>query len=71
MLNKCPREFVGYEMSEVSNACALADKGFLPETGGSLDQSQWFLNCYRMMSNEMAMIEAADQEAAFAKAKAK
>jgi hypothetical protein len=57
------------KMGMAANACAMADKGFLPDAGGSLDQSEWFINCYRLMCNELTQIEIADAEAASAKAK--
>ena len=69
MLEECPRDFVGMKMGMAANACAMADKGFLPDAGGSLDQSEWFINCYRLMCNELTQIEIADAEAASAKAK--
>jgi hypothetical protein len=36
----------------------LAGKGHLPVTGGTLDQSAWFLAAWRQLENDQNEIEA-------------
>jgi hypothetical protein len=45
----------------------MAERGFLPDAGGALDQSQWFLNLFSRMQSEINQIQADEQEKAKSK----
>lgn len=53
---------IGDEMTTAANYCSLAEKGFLPENGGLLDQSAWFTDVMLLLQSEQAMIDAAQLE---------
>tara|TARA_R110002167_G_scaffold115982_2_gene290656 strand:+ start:3143 stop:3481 length:339 start_codon:yes stop_codon:yes gene_type:complete len=58
LVDCCPRETVGFEISEAINLAGFADKGLLPSAGGLLDQSAWWMSVYRHFTNEQSRIES-------------
>lgn len=55
-LTECGRKFVG-NLARAINLTSYAEKGILPETGGLLVQSNWFLELWTAVNNEQAAIE--------------
>lgn len=53
----CPKKMIGEEMTVAANYYNLAEKGFLPEEGGLLRQSQWFIDIMLMFQSEQARID--------------
>lgn len=58
---------IGAELNFAMNLVGLAERGFLPSAGGTLDQSQWFLNLFSRMQTEIATIQEEDAEKAKSK----
>lgn len=61
-IRECPRQFVGYKVTEAVNIAALCGKGTFPEAGGLLDQSAWFISLYQSLTAEQNKIEREQQE---------
>jgi len=57
VLDKCPREYIGYEFGKAVNFCSLAEKGFLPCSGGLLDQSAWWVDLFQKLTIETEAIQ--------------
>lgn len=68
IIDRCPRQIVGDRINNAVDYVAFAERGFLPVQGGSLDQSQWFMNLFSHMQSEVAKIQEEQQEKARAKA---
>lgn len=68
-LDQCPTIYMGPEMARCVNAIGYAERGFLPVAGGSLDQSQLFLNVFTAMQSEVNRIQQDDAKAAQSKNK--
>ena len=58
VIDRCPREFVGWDMSDAVGYAIHADKGQWPVAGGLLDQSWWFLELYSRFTGDVNRIEA-------------
>ena len=56
-LQDCPKKILDDEINTAVNYCTLADKGFLPETGGMLEQSAWFTDIYLLLQSEQAILD--------------
>ena len=56
-LTTCARRFVEPELVRAINMATQADKGFLPTSGGLLDQSSWFYSLWSMVNDEQIKID--------------
>jgi hypothetical protein len=56
-LTICGRKFVDGEMIRAINLAAAADR-HLPQAGGLLDQSAWFVDLWTMLQSEQNKIDA-------------
>jgi len=48
---------VGSHLTEAIKLITLACKGMLPEAGGTLEQSAWFLSAWRQLEHDQNQIE--------------
>ena len=53
----CPKAFVADLAGEI-NIASLASNGLFPAAGGSLDQTNWFLECWTALENDRNMIQS-------------
>jgi hypothetical protein len=67
IIDRCPSQIVGADLQYAITIVGMAERGFLPEDGGSLDQSQWFLNLFSRMQSEINRIQSEEQEKAKSK----
>lgn len=63
-LTTCARKIVDSYLITAINFACYADKGFLPQQGGLLDQSAWWLALWLQLSNEQNKIDVAQSEKA-------
>ncbi len=52
MLTQCPLDYVTPDVWELFDFANFADKGVMPVSGGSLDQTQIFLDAYAFRCGE-------------------
>lgn len=57
-INDCPREYVGWEISDAVGYAIHAEKGAWPVAGGLLDQAWWFTELYTRFHADVNKIEA-------------
>lgn len=60
-LTECPRAYVGHKIARAANRCVMANKGHLPDAGGTLDQDAWFMSVYASLESEVVKIDAEDR----------
>lgn len=56
-LNECPRTMIDETTADAITYARYARSGFLPASGGMLDQTEWFTDACRMIWNEQDIIE--------------
>jgi hypothetical protein len=56
-LEQCGRNYIGSEILQAINLAAMADR-HLPQAGGVLDQSAWFIEVWNALTNEQNRIDA-------------
>ena len=61
-LTRCPREYIGIEITDAINLAAICGSGDWPITGGLLEQSAWFLDLKQTLEGEHNKIDAAKME---------
>ena len=66
-ITTCPKAMIDYDMMDTINLATFAEKGFLPEPGGILDQNVHWLNVWSRLSRDTAKIENQQRERRIAK----
>ncbi len=61
-VDRCPREFVGGEVTDAINLISHAEKGNFPVAGGTLDQSAWFMGVMDRLQSDQSKIDAERME---------
>lgn len=56
-LTGCPRQFVDLELYQLVKLVDWFEKGVPPVAGGSLNQSEWFLNFASLLTSETSRAE--------------
>jgi len=54
----CPKETIDQELLNCVSVIDFAKRGVMPVIGGSLDQSNWFLDAFHFMLEEERRTEA-------------
>jgi hypothetical protein len=56
-LDGCPNQYVDQEAFKIIGLADMYEKGIPPVSGGSLDQSNWFVEFCRWLWSENSRIE--------------
>lgn len=56
-ITSCPKAMIDSDIMDAINLSTLAEKGFLPEHGGLLDQDSFWLNVWMRLARDTSKIE--------------
>jgi len=54
----CPRQVIGWEMTQAINLANYASKGLMPVAGGVMEQSAWFLEMLSTLESDQNKIDS-------------
>jgi hypothetical protein len=59
VLPECPQRYVDQELWDAIDMVSFAENGHLPIAGGVLDQTKFFTDVHKFVSNERATMDIA------------